>query len=615
MRDIEATIAALAPPNRDPIYIWARDNVEMPPAYTITGRFNPDISRHFQGPFDALRNHRIRRVVVLKPTRGGGSLIGDVMTAWIVDNDPGPMMINMQTDAIAHDHAEERIIPLLRGCSRTAALLPEDTRKVCSDGMTFTNGMPLHIQGPSIGNLQSKGIRWQWNDEVWIWPPGRLGQALARLDDFDRMQSSKALVVSQGGVEGSEWHAIWEESSQQEWLIPCLKCGAHQTPEFGGRRPDGSRYGMVWSATDRTHYPDGRHNVGEILATMRWECKHCGHPHTDARRTQAEWNRLGKYEPQNLRNNPTVEGFHWHGLIFRDWTKLVTEFLKAQDALKSGDINPLRDFVQKDEAKFWSDTMVTGAKVAELSSYESDWKDEKLRFLTVDCQDEGVFWFVVRAWALTGESRRLAFGKIYSWSELEAIQTKFKVAPNHVLIDSGFLAKQVYYQCVKHGWIALKGEDNEFFLHPIKRNGKLTHVRRSYSQPAKGDPERGEAFSGRRYAVLIRWSNPTVKDHLRPLRDGRGAPWLLGAGQGANASDADYNEQMTSEYKRRQKSKKTGRDEMIWYHGSKPNHIWDCECMQDVGARLARCILERDEVDIAPAAEPTNPTLLEPSTV
>lgn len=583
-----------------PIYSWAGEHVENPAAWTISGRFNVEISNHFKGPFDALRDHRYRRVVVRKPVRGGGSIISDVWFPWLVANNPGPALWVMQTDKMATDHAITRLIPILKACKKTAALLPSDIRKIRKSGIIFNHGMTSFYTGPALTNLQSKGVQWGSFDEVWEWPAGRLGQAVARLGDFDLIGNSKALITSQGGYVGTEWEAIDSESSQNEWMVPCQKCGKFQRPVFGAKRPNGSRYGIVWDKTEKTKYPDGRYNFGEIVATMRYECEHCGHGHANQNATQAAWNRSGRYEPQNPHPVPTIAGFHWHGVIFKNWADLAIEFLTAQTAKKKGLTKPLEDFVTKKEANHWDEMMLHSTQRIELADYPREWPDEAYRFMTVDVMGD-MMWFVIRAWALDGRSRRIAFGRVHTWDQVVELQLKHNVKSPCVGVDARWETAPVYYQCAKHGWLALMGSDQKSFPHEVRQHGrKVAVLYRCRSKEIPKDPFKGTSKEGQSVCFLYLWSNPSVKPILKNMRDGRGVEWLLGTNQGVNATDEEYNTGMHSEFLIIE-ADKNGFRKPVWKHvKSKPNHPWDCENMQCVMADIAEIFT------VEPAPEPSS---------
>lgn len=590
--------------DRRPIYEWAAEFIENPGAWTQSGKFNPDFSNHFKGPFDALQNPSLKRVTVRKPIRGGGSLISDIWLAWTVANCSAPSMWVMQSAPVADAHALTRLIPIIEACKPAARLLPSDARKLTKGGVLLKNGMPIYFQGSALGRLQSKGIRWLSLDEVWEWDAGLVRQALGRTGDFDLLENSKQLLTSQGGTENTEWESLDSASSQNEWMVPCLECGKFNKPVFGGQHEKGNRYGMVWDSNDKTKYADGQHNFGEIIPSIRWVCEFCGHAHTDRRRTQAEWNRRGRYEPQNPHPVPGVAGYHWHGMIFKNWSDMVIDFLQAQEALKKGVVEPLKLFVQKQEANHWSDSMQFKTEKIELSDYKSDWPDEKFRFMTVDKMAE-VLWFVIRAWALDGRSRRLAFGKVGTKEEIMELQKRFHIKNSCTFWDSGWDATEVYRICADNFWFALKGSDEQSFPHPVKqKNGKVIFIQKTYSAMKYMDASINRLQPGRKNCPLIRWSNPAIKPITKNLRDGKGAEWLLGKGQGINATDAEYNEQMHSEWLKT-KTDKAGFPVRRWEPvAGKQNHAWDCENMQTFAANFNH-ILEINPLPTLPAQEPS----------
>ena len=575
-------------PDRRPIYEWAREHVALPGAFTVTGTFNVEISRHLVGVFDALQDDLVRSVTLMKPTRGGGSMIADVWFPWVIANDPGPMMWNHQTDAVAGDMAGDRLMPILERCEPVRKLFPEDRHKKRKTEIQFTSGVTLYVQGPSISNLQSKGIRYQVNSEVWIWKSGRLGDAHARVGDFEQIQSSKVFNESQAGLEDDDLHLAWKQGNQCEWCVPCLSCGHVQALKWSGSRLDGTKFGMRWDDGPECRDAAGRWNMSAVLPTIRYECEKCGHPHLDNARTRAEWNRLGRYVAMNPRAARRDASFHFNAIVVRSWEKLVVKFLAAMESYHDrGATEPLQEFTQKDLAEPWAEKGLSPGVQQEAYEVESDWPEEAFRFLTVDVQAEGVFWAVVRAWAKSGESRRLWFGKLHGWGEVRAMQERWKVKYNKVLVDSGYEAKEVYGQCVKWGWIAVKGEDRPYYVHFVTKGGKKEAVRRSYSELKKGDPEKGGLHQQRRFAPLVCWSNPVIKDRLKRFRDGKMGKWLLPAGTSDSAAEEEYLKQLGNEFKKRVVMPSTGRVEWRWIRKG-DNHLFDCEALQVLAATIVK---------------------------
>lgn len=604
----EAWRRAWQEPDRRPVYEWAAEHIRLPPSYTITGQFHVELSRHLIAPLDALHDDAVRSVTVIAPPRSGKSLLADVWIPSVVARDPGPVMWNFQTDRIAKDYAEERIQPVLRACPALRPLWPLDRHKASAQRLIFNHGVHLYIQGPSVSNLQTKGIRYQVNDEAWLWKPGRLKEALARLEDFRRLGTSKALIVSQAGTEGDALEAQYRSGSMSEWTVPCLHCGAHQRLDvWTPQRPDGSRWGLRYDAPARER-GDTRgdlQSLGAILPTVRFECRDCGQVMTDSGRTRSEWNRLGRYLDTNGSPEAGARSFRWSALITYSWADLVTEWLHAMDAWNRGAIEPLVEFVQKKVPDFWSEQRLLRTDPMARVDYDvkAAWEEETCRIFTVDRQAEGLHWGLIHSWSKAGETRRLWFGQLYSEAEVAAKAEEFKVKPRHVLIDSGYEARMVYAMCARHGWIALKGDAAEFFLHTIRKPCRTpVTVRRSTAVPTRGDPEMGTGSQGARFAYLIRWSNPAIKTRLKRLIEGRGGRWILPASTDA-AQEEEYQRQMRAEYAVTRVDAVTGRRRRVWVCPSGNNHLFDCAAMQVVAATLLGILGDEVEGDTRPAAE------------
>ena len=146
------------------------------------------------------------------------------------------------------------------------------------------------------------------------------------------------------------------------------------------------------------------------------------------------------------------------------------------------------------------------------------WPDEVARFFTVDVQ-ESIFWGTIRQWSKDGRSRRVWFGRLTSYAEIEQRRVEFGVKPGLVAIDSGHRAKGdsgVYAACVRYGWIALKGDPDKAFWHKEKDK----RVQHSFSERAWGDPEIGIGGDRRilgKKAPLIRFSSDMMADRMDQL--------------------------------------------------------------------------------------------------
>jgi hypothetical protein len=219
-----------------------------------------------------------------------------------------------------------------------------------------------------------------------------------------------------------------------------------------------------------------------------------------------------------------------------------------------------------------------------------EWGDYKI--MSIDCQNNFTqFFYVIRAWCKSGESRLIDFGQLPTWSDVRSKQIEHKIKDQCVVVDSGNFATQVYKKCIEYGhegrvsgkkiylsWIALKGSDKYDFVH-------ADGVKRVYSEVTAGDPNLGVGVTARSCPLYL-WSNYSIKNMLIHLRDGKGVKWLS-----PSPPDEEYTRQLNSEMLVQEVDKKTNKLKYRWVVKSGvPNHYWDCECQQLVAATMVGCM-------------------------
>jgi hypothetical protein len=566
---------AWKPRDRRPIYEWAKENVFLQPPLTRTGPFDVTLSRQFIAPFDALQNDRVREVNVLAPVRDGKTLIADVWLPWLVANAPGPFRWVFQDEKAAEDQEEHRCKPILRNVPGFGPFIPDRGR------ITEIAGMVVAIDGPALGNLQSRGYRYMVCDEPWLWDDGRLEEAKARQKDFRKLQNNKILVISQGGEAGGDWDRQFRSGIIHEWNVQCQGCGKYIQPMWTGFRPDGSRWGMAW---DEKKDAQGFWDIPKAVPTARFNCAHCGFSHIDTPRLKTNWNLTGKAIAEDTDKSDAKLSFRWPAIISYSFTELVELFLNAMNQLKTGNPTALIQFFQKQMAEMANEqTVFQDHRSIATAAYEinSDWKDEDGRAMTVDCQEEGKFYAVVRAVSKRArQARRLWRGWLYSEADIEKKREEFKIEPINVLVDSGYKAKGpggVYAMCIRNGWVAVKGVGTvtgqslpEGFWHTVEVGGGRTiKVLRSYSEPAHGDPETGVTER----AILIKFSSDHVADALDGLIES--GFWIEPEDDGS-PDEKFYRRGMVAEYKKTKKDTWSGRvtSKRVCPHGG--NEPYDC---------------------------------------
>jgi len=465
----ESLTAGWELPFRGEIYDYARA-IDLQNGYAIKGPFEVEKSRYLIEPFQALRNPYVRQVHVRKAVRVGGSLIADLFVCYIIRWDPGELLWLSQDDDAAGKYMDERFIP---GCLKRAPGIMEmfnaPVGRLPSGGAATGRNwslqrkqfllplMSAQIGGLNEGNVQSLGRRYVIIDEAWMsGQSGLINQAIARTGDYP--YTKKILIVGQAGTEGDDEDQQWKRSNQAELNFKCPHCHKAQPYEFSRKRDDGSWAGMRWDTNDIT-CPNGRWNYDRVAESARYECFACRRRIEDNSITRRQLNDSQHYIATRADGEASIVGFHIPQEANADisFGSLVKEYLYAKEQDNEYAYRlPLQLWYQKYRAIPWNPNLTMDIKRAIYEPYDvvSTWPEEAHRFLLVDCQkDFKEFWAVVRAVALSGESRQLARRKLENWDEVAKLQAEFHIKDQMVFIDGGYEQTRCAEECVKHGHV------------------------------------------------------------------------------------------------------------------------------------------------------------------
>jgi hypothetical protein len=290
------------------------------------------------------------------------------------------------------------------------------------------------------------------------------------------------------------------------------------------------------------------------------------------------------YVATNTESLPGHVGYHYNVLC--NWRKPLWEIvllnLEAKAALRQGNVDPLRQFIQKRLAEPWEEDLTdnreelvgSGYSIGEFANGERI-DNEIHRFFTIDKQRDH-FWACVRAWRADGTSRLLFYARLENFDQILEHAQRYKVQPKMVFVDGGYDTDQVYSACAKQDWTVLFGSGRDSFPYR-KPNGDIINrpfTRFSEAQTAIGRPAR--------YA---HWSSDRAKDILNAHRTGQSVAWEIPDDIGK-----DYLSQIDAEVKREVTNSKTKQIEYRWVRTRRHNHAFDCEAMQIVAAMMLRII-------------------------
>lgn len=534
---------------------------------------------------EAIADEAINEVACMCAAQSGKTLTLLCMVAWIIVNDPGPILWVTANDKEAKKFAKSRLLPLLEKCPLVLEKMPRGNLKTTLE--IYFPGSPLIIAGAQSDTaLISTPFRYIFLDEVRTYPKGSLELVSKRTRSYPNY---KKLVISTPGMENDAVDRAYKAGDQRVREVPCPKCGVFQPLEWGERDKRG---GMKWDTTDATH-PGSEWNFEALRSTIRYECRSCGHriPNTISSRKAldhgARWVRQNHLAPAN------VVSFHWPAMLpwWTKWDEAVFEFLAAQRALKWGDAEPLRVFYNETLGLPFADRLrwAKEEKFLEnrLAQYEprAVWDQELKRFITVDVQGRGGrhFPWVVRAWAIGGMSRLLACGVAWSVGELRSVIADWKVKPVDVGIDSGHFTSEVYEYIIESGvmpdgnyaWKAMKGDKApSYVVDGVRQPFQWTQV-----DPYMGTVQQGHVRPLRQ----LLFSKSAMLDRTEMAMRGMSAPWLI------PANLENYHTYMleVTAYERVTREDVRGVIHNEWAQKREGDHFGSCERMQMVCAMAA----------------------------
>ncbi len=627
------------------IWEYIHDEGELPSVYAVPGKFDITSAPFAREVFQALKSPLKRDVSVMSGVQCLKTLIGELWQLWSIRNDPGSMQWLQCTDDEGKEHMEERVIPLIQSFPAVQAFYGQNRHNIQKTFLQFKHGY-WRIEGiNNPKNLNRKSIKKQMRSEVWMrdyWIPGKIKEASSRQTQY--LHNSKAYTESQAGwiirneedqIIGDDWLLYWLQGTQKIWSFPCQACRKFQPYDWDFRRPDGTRAAMRWDDTERTRRPDGTWRWGELIQTIRYECIYCGERHYDDPVVRRRMSDNSKYVSQlgdsEAFLNPH-ESFSWNQLCILNlpWFETkqggVKNYLIATDQYKKGNHALLQEFQQKVLAKSWDEArfaIFTKLPIHEITSGPDPegkhWEKQDFLFMKIDVQLDH-FWYLITAFSKDGEFQVLDFGKKYNWEDLREVQLKWGVRDQDVGCDCSHRQTEVWWHCVHYGheetirgkrvwfcWHSLRGTDEVQFIYVAKiAPGKTKKYVLPYSwPPQRGDPCIGlrsddprRKTSKGRVCHVYAWSNPTIKDVAKNLRD------AMAKGQRGSMRKAEWNDEFSKQmYSESKRLNKLGRSkwEVI---GKRDNHGWDCFCMTIVDCFKKRIFLHTGSGD---APQETNP--------
>lgn len=369
--------------------------------------------------------------------------------------DPCPILMVQPTVDDARAFSQERVAPMIRDTKVLREIIINDTVQQKS----FYGGYVRFVGSNSPSGLASRPIRITLLDEVDRFPlsSGDEGSpvelAEKRTTTFinrKMIRTSTPTIANKSAIE-----RLMNETTYEEWALPCPVCGEYTTLEFEN---------LKWENNDPK--------------TAKFMCPSCGTLSEEALwKSKKQLN--GKWIPR-FPERKKARGFHMNSLAspWRTWESIVEEFLKVKN-------NP------QEKKVFWNTVLgkpwilhLTGAlEYKELFNRRKLYNgvlSAEIKILTagVDVQDDRLE-VEITGWGNKYKSFGIVYKKIYGnpgdekvWKELdEFLLRKYKCADGReeivrtTCIDSGgHHTSAVYEFAMERRWrnvYAIKGVGGE----------------------------------------------------------------------------------------------------------------------------------------------------------
>lgn len=556
------------------------------------GRYRFDRTPYWRFVCDLVARAGIEEVVCLKGAQIGWSeACRNILGFWI-DMRPDQCLVLMPDRLSAQAFREERMEPLMRhtpAITRYVSQRAWDTKKT---SIRFENQMRVFfVWAGSKTGTKSRPIRYLICEEPDEYPAftgaggDPLSKAEKRLTTYRDKGLSRILI---GGTPTTRTGNVWKRWEmcpvRYHLWVPCPHCNGFQALAWKQ-----VRYGPAEAGEDRAHHAERVQSSG-----LAWyECEHCKQQIRDHHKPRMLNRGLWATEDQAVTADgrivgPAKEarrvGVKISGL-YSPWVtfaQLAGEWIEVQ-----GDPNGLADFInqrlaepfEEQRAKVEPTAIQSKALGAPEPMKVPGWT--RALVATADTQgqteQDGYFWYVIRAWGYDYRSQLVDFGVCTSKKELleRCLQRPIPyepggaVQPQYLFLDSGGPRWSEIYQ--------LAQADQR--IHPTKGSSH----KRTWMVDERPQKRHG--------VVLWEIDTDQAKDLLhRLITDPDRTRWLP-----HNQINADYCAQMASESKIWNPTLK--REE--WVEVVKNNnHLWDCEATQCAVAWRLGCGMP------TPTAEP-----------
>jgi phage terminase large subunit GpA-like protein len=297
-----------------------------------------------QEPQDCLSAHSgVDEVVLIWGAQTSKTTIGMNWIGYLVDSNPGPVMLVQPTLNLAKRFSRQRLSPMVAESPALRGKVTQNRSRGSANTTLmkdFPGGLMVIAGANSAADLRSMPVRDLFLDEIDGYPADVDGEgdpcqlAEARQTTFARRKRLKTSTPTT--KDSSRIEAGYLASDRCRYLVPCPHCGELQPLDWGADQP----HGLKW-----TRDPD----TGTVLpGSVRYVCARNGceiqEHHKPAMLAGGRWVAAAPGA-----QGGRVRGFQLSSLYsplgWLSWSELAQEWIEAMESRRAGDVSLLRVFI------------------------------------------------------------------------------------------------------------------------------------------------------------------------------------------------------------------------------------------------------------------------------
>ncbi len=313
------------PPPDMMISEWADEFRELPPeASSEPGHWSTSRAPYQREMMNAICPPSAEKVVFMTAAQVGKTEIILNTIGYYIHKEPSPILVMQPTLQMGESFSKDRLSTMLRDCTCLHGKVKDPRARDSGNTLlhkTFPGGHITIAGANSPASLASRPIRVLLCDEADRYPPSAgtegdpLSLAVKRTQNF---WNRKIIIVSTPTVKGySRIESEYEDTTREEWELPCPKCGKYNA--------------LDW---ERVIYD------GKTEPLMR--CRECGYETNGT-----GWKSQSHKGRWHANNESKVRGFHVNALAspWVSWPEIVTQY---EESRRSG----------PEKLKVWTNTVL-----------------------------------------------------------------------------------------------------------------------------------------------------------------------------------------------------------------------------------------------------------------